>query len=407
MASWKAAKEDAVTNHDGSSVLDVLTISAVAPLCFGLRLELARRGWSGALLDVAVVVAPLAFVLTTGCDAALAVARGAGACLAVAARGAPPPRAAGDPAADVRLFRCGQALATSVCILAVDFPAFPRRFCKTETFGVSLMDAGAGSFAFGNGLASRAARGRPPSLRRAAPLAALALLRAGAVWACGYPEHVTEYGAHWNFFATAAAVDVAGAVSGRAPPAAAAAVCAAAAAAVAAHAGPWVLSDAPRDSLVAANREGLASLPGYACRHFSAVARNPTVDAFLRRRDWPGLAALSGACFAAAAALGPPSRRLANPAYCAVTVGLNVALLAAFARCNRGVADGRSPLLAAVDGDLLAWFLVANATCGLLNLAVDTLAVESGVVAVLCARSLCDYGAARIVAPYRRKRHSL
>ena len=32
---------------------------------------------------------------------------------------------------------------------------------------------------------------------------------------------------------------------------------------------------------------------------------------------------------------------------------------------------------------------------------------ESGVVAVLCARSLCDYGAARVVAPFRRKRHSL
>lgn len=71
MSSWKAAKEAFVAEHDGSSVLDVLLVSAVPPLCVGLRLELGRLvGRSGGVfetwLDLGVVVVPTAVVLTVG-----------------------------------------------------------------------------------------------------------------------------------------------------------------------------------------------------------------------------------------------------------------------------------------------------------------------------------------------------
>ena len=56
-------------------------------------------------------------------------------------------------------YRAYVNLATSICILAVDFPIFPRRFCKTETFGTGLMDVGVGSFVVSNGIISREARG--------------------------------------------------------------------------------------------------------------------------------------------------------------------------------------------------------------------------------------------------------
>jgi phosphatidylinositol glycan class W len=50
-------------------------------------------------------------------------------------------------------------VATVVSILAVDFPLiFPRRLCKTEEFGISLMDVGVGSVMFSSGLNQRKIR---------------------------------------------------------------------------------------------------------------------------------------------------------------------------------------------------------------------------------------------------------
>ena len=39
-------------------------------------------------------------------------------------------------------YRSSMLLVTAICILAVDFPVFPRRFGKTENFGLRLMDIG-------------------------------------------------------------------------------------------------------------------------------------------------------------------------------------------------------------------------------------------------------------------------
>ena len=55
-------------------------------------------------------------------------------------------------------FRCFANLATGICILAVDFPIFPRRLAKTDLYGYSLMDVGVGIFVVANAIVSPEAR---------------------------------------------------------------------------------------------------------------------------------------------------------------------------------------------------------------------------------------------------------
>ncbi|KAM4701760.1 phosphatidylinositol-glycan biosynthesis class W protein [Discoglossus pictus] len=108
---------------------------------------------------------------------------------------------------------------TAVCILAVDFPIFPRRYAKAETYGTGLMDIGVGSFVFANALVSPEAKGRGGKLHSKLsvvvkqlfsvwPIFLLGLVRLVSVKSVDYHEHVSEYGVHWNFFFTLAVVRV-------------------------------------------------------------------------------------------------------------------------------------------------------------------------------------------------------
>ncbi|KAL9185845.1 hypothetical protein ACHAXT_003622 [Thalassiosira profunda] len=102
---------------------------------------------------------------------------------------------------------------TTIAILAVDFPIFPRRFCKTEVAGYGWMDLGASSFiiiaGWASALASAGGSTAKPSVslarkatKKCAPLLILGLIRLATNKGLEYQEHVSEYGVHWNFFFT-------------------------------------------------------------------------------------------------------------------------------------------------------------------------------------------------------------
>uniref|UniRef100_A0A3P9IQS8 Phosphatidylinositol-glycan biosynthesis class W protein n=1 Tax=Oryzias latipes TaxID=8090 RepID=A0A3P9IQS8_ORYLA len=118
----------------------------------------------------------------------------------------------------VTLFRVFVNVKTAISILAVDFPVFPRRYAKTETYGTGVMDFGVGAFVFANALVCPEARRKNISGSRMGhvtqqivsvwPLLALGLARLLSVKLADYQEHVTEYGVHWNFFFTLAMVRI-------------------------------------------------------------------------------------------------------------------------------------------------------------------------------------------------------
>ncbi|XP_066384079.1 uncharacterized protein At4g17910-like isoform X1 [Miscanthus floridulus] len=115
--------------------------------------------------------------------------------------------------ADISSYRVSVVLVTCLCILAVDFKIFPRRYAKAETYGSGIMDLGVGSFVVANALVSKQARNIASMSFKAAlssisPLVFLGFARIISTWGVDYQVHVGEYGVHWNFFFTLAAVSI-------------------------------------------------------------------------------------------------------------------------------------------------------------------------------------------------------
>jgi len=246
-------------------------------------------------------------------------------------------------------YRSSMLLITSICILAVDFPVFPRKFAKTENFGQSVMDLGVGGFVFAAGLVSREARGKHSTIRTTVsqnlPLLVLGLLRLSMVTLTGYHNNITEYGVHWNFFFTLFFVKVFGSIliprisDGRRLWIASVVLAVLYEGVLSFGVVDYILSEGPRDGLIDENREGVSSLQGFLAIYLAgaawarqiyhtpftfAVLCNVLHDLFI----WSVLMWLN--LFYSRTFFMPPSRRLANYTFFSMTVAYNLSILCAF-----------------------------------------------------------------------------
>ncbi|KAF9224938.1 GWT1-domain-containing protein [Gyrodon lividus] len=321
--NYKASKEAFVSGMAGSTVFHVNKICMVALASIGLHSALRSRlvvfQTMPFIAEWLVLVMPLLLSMTVYAEApgALSTLLLAPTCvlllLPAIESGTPLPSKINEtqpnvaasnninnnqsnaqlslkPLPALTTYRAHMMLMTILSILAVDFPIFPRSLAKSETYGVSLMDLGVGSFVFSQGIISAMPLIKNPShlsapikpklyqiTKKIAPIIVLGLVRVLLVKGTQYPEHVTEYGVHWNFFLTLAILPVAE---------------------VALHPiikyipiallGLWIavlqqfalstgglkdfLLDAPRSNIIYANKEGLISLLGYFSIHIMGLS---------------------------------------------------------------------------------------------------------------------------------------
>ncbi|ORZ03423.1 hypothetical protein BCR43DRAFT_535734 [Syncephalastrum racemosum] len=175
------------------------------------------------------------------------------------------------------VYRGGIMLLTCIAILAVDFPIFPRRFAKVETFGTSLMDVGVGSVVFSSGIVAARSyvnQNAPAgiyallgSIRSALPILVLGFLRLALTKGVDYQEHHSEYGLHWNFFFTLGFlppfVTLASFLYKLFPFSVLGGIIAAGYQFVLSQGLQAWIASAPRLDLISANKEGISSFSGY------------------------------------------------------------------------------------------------------------------------------------------------
>ncbi|KAI0089613.1 GWT1-domain-containing protein [Irpex rosettiformis] len=194
------------------------------------------------------------------------------------------------PLAALTTYRGHMLLLTCLCILAVDFPVFPRSLAKCETYGVSIMDLGVGSFVFSQGVVSAIPLIKDPNYlnapifpklfattRKCLPVLILGVIRTLSVKGTDYPEHQSEYGIHWNFFFTLGLIPIFQVFLHpliKYLPISLLGILLAISHQIALASGGLMdyVINAPRLDIISANKEGLISLTGYFSIHLIGLS---------------------------------------------------------------------------------------------------------------------------------------
>ncbi|XP_022634051.1 uncharacterized protein At4g17910-like isoform X3 [Vigna radiata var. radiata] len=296
----------------------------------------------------------------------------------------------------VTSYRVLVMIITILCILAVDFKIFPRRYAKTETYGTSLMDLGVGAFVLANSLVSRQARNIASvswktAVVSSSPLIILGFLRLVTTTGVDYQVHVGEYGVHWNFFFTLAAVSILSSFINISPQ-----YCGVIGSlllvgyqlCLVQGLNHYLLSDERGVDILSQNKEGIFSIFGYWGMYLLGVYLGNSLifgshssgfrsSRWVRMRIW----ALSILFWLLTVLLDRHvervSRRTCNLPYVTMVLADNLQLLSVLMLADLVPGRKTSVLEEAFSRNLLATFLLANILTGLVNLSMDTLSVSS------------------------------
>ncbi|KAF8800890.1 hypothetical protein BYT27DRAFT_7116401 [Phlegmacium glaucopus] len=330
---YKTDKEAFVAGMTGSSIMHVNLVSLITLASVSLKLyatiqtRLQPTRTLGFLPSWLFLVLPLLLSMTLSANqptillVLLSVSTGLLLCLPKLESGTPlPSRQPLGPSVSTSInpvripplpalttYRAHMMLMTVLAILAVDFPVFPRSLAKCETFGISLMDLGVGSFVFSQGIVSAIQLIKDPTYltspimpkllrvtRKSFPIIVLGLVRVILVKGTDYPEHETEYGRHWNFFITLALLPILQVLFHplllHFPIALVAILLGMSQQFALSHLGLRdYLVFAPRTSLISANKEGIISLPGYLAIQLLGLSVGtiilPPYSSFFHRRQ--------------------------------------------------------------------------------------------------------------------------
>ncbi|KAL9663582.1 hypothetical protein QQ045_018971 [Rhodiola kirilowii] len=156
----KRLKEEFVSNLTGSSMLEIVALSTIVPVLMLLPHTLRLPGIAGWTYEAAVLLL-LSLLLSFKRSKQ---------------------ERPNSLRQSISSYRVAMMVVTCLCILAVDFNIFPRRYAKTETYGSSLMNLGVGSFVLANALVSREARNMATSnwktaITSTSPLVILGIVR--------------------------------------------------------------------------------------------------------------------------------------------------------------------------------------------------------------------------------------
>ncbi len=399
--SYRELQLASVTGHGGGSETEILAVVAwpAAAVAFQRALPLDLQSWPvwlAALWEYALFVLPqVAFFIWPGEATQIfllpALVIGLLNVVVGLARARPAPLPRRLPI--LTHARMTIMLLSTIAVFAVDFSVFPRRFVRTESFGVSLMDVGVGTVLASLGIsASRFYLGAnsPPLssvVRSTIPAAVLGIVRMYFVKATDYQEHVSEYGVHWNFFMTLSIVPVVThAMMTIASPEVGALVLICVYESALQKFGLYdMLLSNQRDSLAMANKEGLASIVGYTAitlafvavgQRFYSLRSSTEMRQKITTFILPRIAMFALMYFCCRSVGLNPSRRLANLPYvlgvCALGY-IQYALLAISEAASNARPAG--PLSEAISRNQLAFFLFGNVLTGAINLSMQTLLV--------------------------------